>query len=117
LAYVVEGVAGLPFFAGGGSGPVHLFGPSGGYLIGFIVAALVVGRLLERVDRTSLVTIATAMIGGTAVIFACGLAQLALFVEPHQLLMSGLVPFLPGAAIKIALASVAVRATVSERDR
>src|SRR5262245_43268815 len=48
IAYLVEGAMGLPFFAGGASGLMLLAGPRGGYLIGFVVAAFVMGFLFER---------------------------------------------------------------------
>ncbi len=48
LAYLAEGLAGLPVFAGGAGGLQHLLGPTGGYLLGFIAAAFVVGLLAER---------------------------------------------------------------------
>jgi biotin transport system substrate-specific component len=48
LLYLLEGAAGLPFFAGGTAGLARLAGPTGGYLVGFVVAAIVVGLLAER---------------------------------------------------------------------
>jgi biotin transport system substrate-specific component len=105
LAYVGEGLAGLPVFASGGAGPAYLLGPTGGYLLGFIAAAFVVGRLAERGWDRRVATTALAMTIGTAVIFALGLAWLVFFVGPRAVLATGLVPFLPGAVLKIALAT------------
>jgi biotin transport system substrate-specific component len=106
VLYLAEGAAGLPVFAHGGAGVAHLFGPSGGYLVGFVPAAVVVGALAQRGwDRTLPRTLA-AMTIGTAVIFACGLLWLGRFVPGEGLLAAGLVPFLPGAGIKIGLAAV-----------
>ncbi len=48
LAYIAEGLAGLPVFAGGAAGLARLFGPTGGYLVGFVAAAFLVGWLAER---------------------------------------------------------------------
>ncbi len=106
LAYLLEGLAGLPVFAGGKAGMVALMGPTGGYLLGFLVAAYAVGTLADRGWDRSLVTSVLAMTVGTAIIFVCGLAQLWLFVPAGTLATAGLTPFLPGAAIKIAVASV-----------
>lgn len=105
LAYLTQGMVGLPVFAGGAGGPARLLGPTGGYLLGFVAAAWITGTLAERGwDRTPW-RAAAAMTAGTAAIFACGLAQLAAFVGTARVIELGLLPFLPGAAIKIALAA------------
>ncbi len=71
--YLLEGTLGLPFFAGGAGGAAMLAGPTGGYLLGFLPAAWLAGRLAERGwDRTPLLA-AAAMLLGSAVLFACGL--------------------------------------------
>lgn len=106
LAYLIEGVAGLPVFAGGAAGFAVLAGPTGGYLLGFLVAAWVVGTLADRGwDKGFGKSVATMAIG-TAVIFCGGLAWLGNFVPVEGLLAAGLVPFIPGAVLKIALASM-----------
>jgi biotin transport system substrate-specific component len=65
------------FFSVGAAGVAHLFGPSGGYLLGFVPAAYTIGWFAERGwDRHVLRTFA-AMAAGSVVLFACGLAQLA----------------------------------------
>lgn len=109
-AYVLEGIIGLPVFAGWKGGVAALFGPTGGYIIGFVFAAFVVGRLVElgwakRFDLTL-----TALLIGNAVIYAFGLPWLAFFVGWDKTLQLGLLPFLPGDLLKLAAASVAVKA-------
>lgn len=105
LAYLAQGIAGLPVFAGGAAGLPWLLGPTGGYLIGFLPAAFIVGLLAERGwDRRPLTT-AIAMALGNGAIYAVGLPWLALFVGPGQAVPQGLLPFLPGAVMKIALAT------------
>ena len=105
--YLAEGAAGLPVFAGGGAGPASLLGPTGGYLIAFPLAAALTGWLAERGwDRRMLSTLA-AMLIGSSVIFAGGLAWLARFVPPAQLLGTGLIPFIPGDVVKAVLAALA----------
>ena len=111
LAYLAEGAAGLPVFAGGKAGIAALLGPTGGYLIGFLVAAYIVGYLADRGWDKQLVKSIVAMSIGTALIFVCGLAQLSLFVPAKSLAAMGLYPFLPGALIKIALAAVLLPST------
>ena len=104
-AYLVEGAAGMPVFAGGTAGIFKLIGPTGGYLIGFPIAAYLVGFLADHGwDRGYFRTI-LAMTAGTAIIFATGLLWLSQFVEQSNLLVMGLTPFISGAIIKIAVAS------------
>jgi biotin transport system substrate-specific component len=103
LAYLLEGCAGLPFFAGGAAGAARLVGPTGGYLIGFVPAAFVIGWCAERGwDRTPW-RAALAMLAGSLLLFACGLAQLALFVPRERVLAAGLYPFVAGDLLKIVL--------------
>jgi biotin transport system substrate-specific component len=104
-AYLLEGTAGLPVFALGSGGLPVLFGPTGGYLLGFLAAAWVAGSLADRGWHRSLWQSITAMTIGTAVIFAVGLAWLSRFVPAGALLAVGLTPFLIGAGVKIAVAS------------
>ncbi len=116
LAYVSEGLAGLPVFAGGANawapsrlpGVPYILGPTLGYLAGFVAAAAVVGWLAERGwDRTPL-RAAGAMLAGQAAIYLLGLAWLARFVPLEAVAAAGLLPFLPGDALKLALASAAL---------
>ena len=105
LVYISEGALGLPVFAGPVAGFAYMSGPTGGYLIGFIAAAWIVGRLAERGwDRRFKTTVA-AMTLGTVTIFVCGMAWLATLLEPAQVLVAGLIPFVPGAIVKIILAA------------
>jgi biotin transport system substrate-specific component len=106
--YLMEGAAGLPFFAGGMAGAAYLLGPTGGYLVAFPLAAFVTGWAAERGWDRNWLTTAAAMILGVAVIFAGGLAGLSLFVGWERVWAAGLLPFLPGAVIKIAVASAAL---------
>jgi biotin transport system substrate-specific component len=105
LAYLGEGVAGLPVFAGGAGGIAHLAGPTGGYLAGFVLAALVVGWLAERGWDRHPGTTALAMLLGSAAIYVPGLPWLAAFVGGERALVLGLYPFLAGDLLKLALAA------------
>ncbi len=105
LIYLAQGALGLPVFAGGGLGLARLAGPTGGFLAGLVVAAYLVGWLAERGwDRRPATTV-LAMLFGNAVIYAIGLIWLARFVGAGQLLAAGLLPFIPGDLLKIALAA------------
>jgi biotin transporter BioY len=103
--YLVEGGLGLPVFAGGGAGIARLLGPTGGYLLGFVIAAFVVGLLAERGwGRHSLSTIIVLLIGNLT-IYVFGLWWLARFVPFEQLLQMGLYPFVLGDLIKLLAAA------------
>lgn len=102
--YLVEGAAGLPVFATGLGGVAILTGPTGGYLLGFLLAAFVVGSLADRGwDRVYWKSL-SALTLGTVLIFACGLLWLSNFVPADALLATGLAPFVPGAVYKIVAA-------------
>ncbi len=103
--YLTEGALGLPVFGGGAAGLARVLGPTGGYLAGFVLAAFVVGYLAERGRDRRLPASLLVFAAGEAVIFACGLAWLALFVGPAHALAAGLWPFLPGDALKALLAA------------
>ena len=107
LAYIAEGLAGLPVFAGGAAGLARLFGPTGGYLVGFVAAAFLVGWLAERGWDRRFGTTLAAMTLGNLVIYAVGVVWLAVFVGGLSRAWSlGVLPFLPGDVIKIILAAV-----------
>lgn len=105
-AYLLEGIAGIPVFAGGTAGFDKILGPTGGYLIGFLGAAYITGLLADlNWDKSYFKSIA-AMIIGTATIFFFGLAWLATFVPFKIIFSMGLYPFIPGALFKITLAAI-----------
>jgi biotin transport system substrate-specific component len=104
LLYLAQGALGLPVFAGGG-GAAYLAGPTAGYLAGFLLAAVAVGWLAEHGWDRSVPRTLAAMLIGTAIIFACGLAWLATLIGLPQAISAGLAPFVLGEAVKIALAT------------
>jgi len=108
--YLVEGLAGLPFFAGGASGLTALFGPTGGYLVGFVAAAYLVGLLAERGGDRRVRTAVPIFLAGEAVIYLFGLPWLGFFVGFRQALALGLFPFLVGDVLKLAAAALALPA-------
>lgn len=111
LAYLLEGAVGLPVFAGGSAGLIKFVGPTGGYLIGFLATAYLVGWMADNGWDKSYLKSITAMTIGTIVIFVFGLVWLAKFIPSEGLLAAGLYPFVPGALIKIILASVILPTT------
>lgn len=105
LLYLVEGAAGLPVFANGAFGAAYILGPTGGYLIGFVAGAYIVGYLAEvGMDRHIISTI-LAMTIGTAVILLIGNLWLAIITEGVDVLAIGFYPFIPGAIVKILVAA------------
>ncbi len=109
LLYVAEGAIGLPVFAGGLSGIGVLIGPTGGYLVGFIVAAGIVGLLAERGWDRRLIWAALAMVVGNLVIYAFGVAWLTVIVgDLRTALVQGMLIFIIGDLIKIVVAALAL---------
>jgi biotin transport system substrate-specific component len=109
LAYLAAGAVGLPVFAGGwdeGGGIVHLYGPTAGYLVGFAIAAWICGRLAERGWDRSPVEAVLAMLIGNLSIYLLGVSWLAKQIGVAAALEYGLLPFLAGDALKIALGAV-----------
>ena len=110
IVYTLLGIAGLPVFAGGTSGMGVLLGPTGGYIIGFIQAAYIVGKLSEKAesaDKSSFFVNALNMSAAVLVIYACGFIQLMFVAEidPRAAFTLGVIPFLPGEVVKAAVAA------------
>jgi len=96
---------GLPVFAKGGS-PLYLIGPTGGYLIGFIGCAFVVGKLAELGFTKTFLKTFVMMLIGNLIIYVFGLLWLSRFVSGYMLLKVGLLPFIPGDLFKIFVATL-----------
>ncbi|WP_207182421.1 biotin transporter BioY [Methylobacterium indicum] len=108
LGYLAAGSIGLPVFSGTperGIGLAYMAGPTGGYLAGYLVAAGLTGAL--STGRGLFGRIA-AMLAGLAVIYALGLAWLALFVPADRVVALGLLPFLLGDLVKVSLVAAGV---------
>jgi biotin transport system substrate-specific component len=103
--YLLAGFVGVPWFAGGTTGSIHL--ATLGYLVGFIVAGALVGRLAERGGDRSPWCTALTMVAGNLVIYACGVPYLAVsaHLSAASALHYGLIVFLLGDALKILLAA------------
>lgn len=111
LTYIAMGALGLPFFAGGASGLTHLTGPTAGYLVGFIVAAWVVGRLAESGFERRIGSALLVFLVGEGVIYLFGVPWLALFLGSlPKAILAGFLPFLVGDAIKLIGAALALPA-------
>jgi biotin transport system substrate-specific component len=116
VLYVALGALGFPVFAAGGSGMLHLIGPTGGYLLAFPVAAGVTGGLV-RPAPSSVLRVLLACAIGMVVIHIGGVTQLALLGgDPGTAFRIGFVPFLTGDLLKVGLAA-AITLAVGPRLR
>lgn len=116
-AYLAAGALGIPVFSGTperGIGLAYMVGPTGGYLAGYLLGAGLTGSLAQG---RGLIGRFLAMLAGLAVVYALGLAWLALYVPPQGLLAAGLTPFLLGDLVKLALASGLIAAIARLRTR
>ena len=106
--YVLLGVVGLPMFAGGKGGLDVIFAATGGYLIGFVLAGAVVGRLAELGWDRHIGGALGAMALGNALIYVVAVPWLAVATgySPGKAIETGFVPFLPGDVAKLILAAV-----------
>jgi biotin transport system substrate-specific component len=109
VMYVGAGASGLPVFAGGTAGAWVLAGPTGGYLVGFVIASWVAG-LLTR-PGASWARLLVGLLAAHATIFLCGVSHLMLFAGRSATLavQLGFFPYLPGLAIKTLAAAGALR--------
>ncbi len=109
VIYLLLGAVGLPVFANFGSGMGTLLGPTGGFLLGYVVAAVAVGFILDKND--SVVSIVTSLIIGSVLVYLCGIVGF-MFSTGSDLsttLAATVIPFLPGDAIKVAVCTIPIR--------
>ncbi len=106
--YVMLGIVGIPVFSGGKAGLGVLFGPTGGYLLGFIIAAFVIGLITKTKKDAGIFWYIFAMLIGMVIIYSLGVLQLSFVAKLSfaKALAVGVLPFLPGDIIKIVLAAI-----------
>ena len=107
IIYVLLGVIGLPVFAGFKAGIGILFGPTGGFLLGFIISAYIIGKIVELKKEKNIFYYFLAGIIGTIILYIIGITQLSLVtsIGVKKALTVGMLPFLPGDILKIIAAS------------
>jgi biotin transport system substrate-specific component len=109
--YIALGALGLPVFAGGAARMAYLSGATLGYLIGFVIAAYVIGLLAERGLERNIRTSILPFLVGTVIIYACGVAWLtALLGSFSKAVAAGMIPFVVGDIIKLIAAALALPA-------
>ena len=106
LTYLLEGCAGIPVFAGARAGMGVLFGPTGGYLLGFVAAAWAAGWLAERGWDRRAGTAFLALALGNVAIYVFGLAWLSRFVGGGHVIGLGLLPFVSGDILKLIIGTL-----------
>ena len=105
LLYLGQGAIGLPVFANGAAGLATFFGPTGGYLYGFIASVAILGYFSDKgVLKSYFMSTVVALIA-TAAVFVFGLIHLSFFVPTESVLQFGLYPFIIGGIIKAVLAA------------
>jgi biotin transport system substrate-specific component len=112
-SYIALGVLGFPVFAGTperGVGLPYVFGPTGGYLLGFVLAAGTCGALAKRGWDRHLLSCVAAMTVAHAVIFACGVAWLATMTGWERAVAVGFTPFVAATIVKTMLAAASLPA-------
>jgi len=106
LSYIFLGVLGLPLFTGTGSGLIYLFGPTAGYLIGFVFASFFIGRFIKY-SRNSFFLTFLFLCAADIILLASGVIWLKIIFgySLTKLLLIGFIPFLPGDLLKAFLAA------------
>ena len=104
--YYIAGILGLPVFANFGFGFHTFFGPTGGYLLGFLPAAFVSGYLAQRGWAKSILTSFVAAAIGICIIFLAGITTLSQIIGWHQAVMVGIMPFIISEPVKLVVAAV-----------
>ncbi len=109
--YLLVGAIGIPVFAGGKGGFAHFFGPTGGYLFGYVLAAWVAGLISERSRGLLILDMFAVLVGSTA-IYGLGVPWLKMVTQMSwaKTLVIGMVPFLIGDAVKASVAIILARA-------
>lgn len=111
LAWLAEGLAGLPVFSNGNAGLAYAMGPTAGYLVSFPLVAALVGALAERGWNAGRPALSfTAMLAGNALCLGLGAAWLTQLVGLEKAVMAGVMPFILGAILKSALGTAFVMA-------
>ncbi|MCZ6689009.1 MAG: biotin transporter BioY [Planctomycetota bacterium] len=105
MLYVLCGLLGAPFFEGGGSGLAHIYGPTGGYLLAFPIAAWTAGSICRGEHGVGGLRTTLALVVGAALIFTGGAVWFAFSrnISVMQALPLTVIPFLPGLIIKVAV--------------
>ena len=106
LVYILLGVYALPVFANNSQGMEVLMGATGGYLIGFLLASLIVSWVRDPYKKENPFSVLLLMILGTAIILICGMIRLSILIGFEESVQAGLYNLWQGAVIKIILGTL-----------
>jgi len=118
--YIGAGIAGVPWFSGGGSGIAYISGPTGGYIVGFILAALFMGYFIDRFARARgfFAIFVLMLFANFVLIHLPGLLQLSVVTgirNIYKLLSMGTLPFIMGDVAKVLAAAALAKAITPEQ--
>lgn len=126
FVYMLLGIAGIPWFSEGKAGLSQLLGPTGGYIIGFIFASLFLGYMVDKYikSRNFLPMVLLMTAANFIIIYGFGLINLSIWltvikgnsVSLWELLMMGVIPFIPGCIVKIILAAGLTKIITPKND-
>jgi biotin transport system substrate-specific component len=111
ITYILLGLIGLPVFANGNSGWGYFIGPTGGFIVSFILAVYVVGFLVEKFEKRcktnmkKFILYILSMLVGLAIIYIIGVYRLSMFIGMEQAIAFGLVPYIGLDLIKVVIAA------------
>jgi len=107
FSYLLIGIAGVPIFSGTGSGLLYLCGPTAGYIVGFALASLFIGRFISYAKNNFLLIFGLLMLGDL-ILLSCGTIWLRFLLgyKFSTAFLLGFLPFLPGDIIKVSAAGV-----------
>jgi biotin transport system substrate-specific component len=108
LLYLIEGIVGIPVFAGFSAGLSIFLGPSGGYLIGFVPAAYLTGILLERSTNRTFLSVFLAGLAGEIILLVIGYLRLVHFMGFFDAYIFGILPFILGDFLKLTIFTLSV---------
>ena len=108
IAFITQGAMGWPVFAGGATGITTIIGPRGGYLLGYLVAAYVVGSIYQSRKSRGVIALFLSMSAGNAIVYLCGFSWLSAFLGMKKAFMLGIVPFAIPDLIKLTLFALGI---------
>ena len=116
LGWLGLGALGVPVFATG-AGLAYMVGPTGGYLAGFLLAAVLVGHLADRGHGRTAVSALAMLVIGEVAIFALGTGWLSALIGAEKAVAAGLLPFVPAEILKVALGTAVLAAAWKQAGR
>lgn len=116
LAWLGLGALGAPVLATG-AGLAYMAGPTGGYLAGFLIAAIAVGYLADRGHGRTIVSALAMLLVGEVAIYALGIGWLSALIGTQKAIAAGLLPFIPAEILKLALGTAILAAAWKQAKR